>query len=243
MVFVLNEKILRRSLALALLVLLSRLAWADGPVIDKVYHPYVDALENEIELRSIFQDKRDNVDNPKKFYNLSFGRSFGDRFFGEFYLIGAESRAGQFDIDVFELELKWQLTEQGQYAADWGFLFELENEFGRDISEFSVGLLGEREFGRWSGTANFLVIQEWGSDIKDEFETALSLQARYRYSRAFEPALEFYAGQDTRGLGPAFLGRLNIGVRKSLGWEAGVIFGMDKKTPDTTYRFLLEYEF
>ncbi len=69
------------------------------------------------------------------------------------------------------------------------------------------------------GIANLFLIREWGDDIDDEFETAVSLQARYRYSRAFEPALELYAGQDATGIGPVFLGSINIGTRKSLNWD------------------------
>jgi hypothetical protein len=81
------------------------------------------------------------------------------------------------------------------------------------------------------------------NDIADEFETALSLQTRYRYSRAFEPALELYAGPGTLGIGPVILVNANIGVRKSITWEAGLILGIDSQTPDRTFRFLLEYEF
>ncbi|MCH8265369.1 MAG: hypothetical protein IIC10_08220 [Proteobacteria bacterium] len=94
-----------------------------------------------------------------------------------------------------------------------------------------------------SGTANLFLIQEWGDDIRNEFETAASLQFRYRYSRAFEPALEVYAGQDATGIGPVILGKLNLGIRKSLNWEAGVIFGADSGSPDQTFRLLLEFEF
>ncbi|HAU08968.1 MAG TPA: hypothetical protein DCS16_04440, partial [Gammaproteobacteria bacterium] len=106
-----------------------------------------------------------------------------------------------FELSALEFELKWQLTEQGEYSADWGLVFELEHGVEQDLDELSVGLLLEKEFGRWSATANLFAIQEWGEDIKSEFETAFGLQARYRYSRLFEPALEFYLGQDTIGLG------------------------------------------
>jgi len=226
-----------------LAVMTCRLAYGDGAVINKTYHPYVDALENELEYRSIFQDKRDDIDNPSQLHSLSIGTSIGDNFFGELYAIGAKSRAGSFDLESLEVELKWQLTEQGEYAVDWGLLFEFENEIDDDISEFAVGILAEREFGRWSGAANLFLIQEWGDDIDNEFETALTLQARYRYSRVFEPAIELYAGENTRGLGPAFRGNVNVGIRKSINWEAGLIFGLDKDTPDQTFRFLLEFEF
>lgn len=216
---------------------------ADGNIVDKVYHPYVDSLEREIELRSIFQDVEQGSNESKQLHQFSVGKSFGQSFFGEVYLVGVKSQAGGFDLEAFELELKWQLTEQGEYSADWGLLFEYEQEFNQDAHEFTTGLLIEKEFGRWSGTGNLLLIQEWGSDIKDEFETAVALQARYRYTKAFEPALELYAGQDSAGIGPVAMGSAAVGIRKSLHWEAGVIFGLGDNSPDSALRFLLEYEF
>jgi hypothetical protein len=113
----------------------------------------------------------------------------------------------------------------------------------RTPDELSVGLLIEKEFGRWSTTANLFAIQEWGDAIEGEFETAFGLQARYRQSRLFEPALEFYLGQDTVGIGPVLIGATNLGARKSLSWEFGVIAGVSSKSPNSTYRLLLEYEF
>lgn len=218
-------------------------AFADGSAVDKVYHPYVDALESEIELRSVFQNDATKNSNYKELHQMSFGRSFGQALFGEFYLVGEKSPTGNFDLEAFEFELKWQLTEQGEYSADWGLLFEYEQEFSEDIQEFTTGILVEKEFGRFSGTANLLLIQEWGSAIKDEFETAVAMQARYRYSRAFEPGLELYAGQDSAGIGPVMMGSASLGVRKSLRWEAGVVFGLGSDSPDNSFRFLLEYEF
>ena len=44
-------------------------------------------------------------------------------------------------------EAKWQLTEQGQFWADWGFTLRIRKEEGNNIWEFSTGLLFEREWG------------------------------------------------------------------------------------------------
>lgn len=230
-------------LCAAILLLWSGPGVADGIVIDKIYHPYVQPLEQELEWRMIYQDEQASVADNIWLYQLAYGRSFSDRWFAEVYLVGKESDEYSFDIVAYELEAKWQLTEQGEFWADWGMLFELEKEANEDIWEFATAILVEKEWGKWSGTANFYVINEWGSDIKNELETKLGLQARYRYSRLFEPAIEFYSGQDTRGLGPAFLGQLSMGDGKRLRWEFGAIFGMDSKSPNRTLRFLLEFEF
>jgi hypothetical protein len=216
---------------------------ADGVVIDKIYHPYVQPLEREFEWRAIWQNRQPGRPDNLQVYRLGYGQSLGEKWFVEFYLIGANSDAGSFEVGAFELEAQRQLTEQGEYWADWGVVFELEKERGLDAWEFSTGLLAEKEWGRWSGTANLYLLHEWGADIVDETETRLGLQARYRHSPAFEPAIELYSGQDTRGIGPAAMGMVRLGPKRQFRWEAGAIFGLDSKSPDTTLRFLLEFEF
>ena len=219
------------------------IAHADGNVIDKVYHPYVDAMEKELEFRSLFQNLPVTNLLPVQVHQLSLGSAWGNSFFGEAKLVGSKTQQKGFELSAFEFELKWQLTEQGEYSADWGVVFEIEHGVERDLDELSVGLLIEKEFGRWSTTANLFAIQEWGDSIEGEFETVFGLQARYRHARLFEPALEFYLGQNTVGIGPVLIGSANVGARKSLSWEVGVIAGLSNKSPNSTYRVLLEYEF
>jgi hypothetical protein len=221
----------------------SSIVRADGLVVDKIYHPYVDALEKELEVRSVFQDDQPAFNNKAQVHQFSIGTSLSDRLFAEFYLVGGKDRARGFETEAVEAELKWQLTEQGEYSADWGLLFEYENEFRDDIQEFSVGLLAEKEFGNYSGTLNFLMIREWGRGVVSEYETALNSQFRYRYSPKFEPGIEMYIGQNTRAIGPVLQGNITTGIRKLLHWEVGVIFGLDEDSAHETFRLLTEYEF
>ena len=117
-----------KAISITVLLAASGLALADGPVVNKLYHPYVDALENEIEYRGIEQDTYPGTRNLAQLHHLSLGRSFGDRFFAEVNLIGAKNRASGFGLEAWELEFKWQLTEQGEYAIDWGLLAEYEQD-------------------------------------------------------------------------------------------------------------------
>lgn len=229
--------------AILLALLLPLPAAADGMVIDKIYHPYVQPLEQELEGRTSLQDRQPGQPDDLGVYRLAYGRAFGERWFGEVYLVGQRSDEQSFEISAYELEAMRQLTEQGEYWADWAVLFELEKQDGLDIWEFSTGLLAEKEWGKWSGTANLFVSQEWGDEIEDELETAMGLQARYRYSPAIEPAIELYKGDDTFALGPVLLGQIKLQGKQKLGWEAGAIFGLDRASPDMTLRFLLEFEF
>jgi hypothetical protein len=232
-----------RRAALAVGACAGSWCYADGLVVDKVYHPYVDALTTEAEWRSIFQDPQPAIANPAQVHQASLGHSIGMRSFAELYLIGTKDHGNGFNTQALEFELKHQLTEQGEYSADWAVLVEFEKKLNVDVEEFTMGLITEKEFGRFSGAANLFLIEEWGDDINREFETALATQLRYRYRRELEPAIEFYAGQETQALGPVLQGDVRMGVRKNLHWESGVIFGLDSASPDKTLRFLFEYEF
>ena len=216
---------------------------ADGIVTDKIYHPYVQPLEQELEIRLLQQNNQSGIADNTRMYRLAYGRSLSDRLFIEAYLVGQGSSSESLDLQSIEMEIKWQLTEQGEYWADWGVLAELSKGIGNNIYEASIGLIAEKEFGHWSGTTNFIIEQEWGSGIDDELESVFSLQTRYRYSQTLEPGIEFYAGQNSIGVGPVLMGQAKLAGPKKLKWEAGVIFGLDSKSPDTSVRLLFEYEF
>lgn len=216
---------------------------ADGFTVDKVYHPYVQPLEREIEWRSLFINDGDETLDGAQVHRLGVGKSFGERLFGEIYLIGVNNPGSDLDLEAWELELKWQLTEQGEFFADWGLLFEFEKENDNDSQEFGTTLLIEKELRQWTATLNLSAIYEWGDDIRNEWESQLAAQMRYRYSRLFEPAIELYSGETTKGIGPVALGDLRFARGRKLHWELGLIFGLDSDSPDQTLRALLEFEF
>ncbi len=216
---------------------------SDGSFIDKVYHPYVQPHEKEFEWRgSVHKDPDQLKDNIQQ-YRFAYGQSLNERWFAEIYLIGEKNQEQDFKLSAIELEALWQLTEQGEYDQDWGMLFEIEHEWDNDVSEVSSALLIEQQWGKWVATANLYLIYEWGSKIDNELETAMALQGRYRYSKAIEPAIEFYSSDTSEGIGPVLLGSFKLSGRKQIRWEAGVIFGLDNETADQTFKLLLEFEF
>jgi len=223
-------------------LLVSAQSLADGAVVDKIYDPYVYAMERELEYRVIVQnDDKKALDNLQ-IHRLGLGKSWSDRVFSELYLIAVQTNENSFSVDAYELETKWQLTEQGQYWADFGMLFELEWIPG-ETWEYGTTVLISKEWGRWVSTMNAGLNYEWMNDVVSKWETSLSIQARYRLTRSFEPAMELYVGQDTTALGPVIVGNLRTGSRRKLHWEFGVIFGLDSISPNQTFRGLLEFEF
>lgn len=218
-------------------------AFADGAVVDKVYDPYVHVLERELEYRVIVQNDDSDILDDFQIHRLGFGVAWAERWFSELYVIGQKTSTDSLSVKAYEFETKWQLTEQGEYWADWGLLIEVERERHGDAWEVGTTVLISKELGRWVTTMNAGLIYEWIDDVGSEWETTLAIQGRYRLSRGFEPALEFYSGENTRALGPAFVGDIRAGGRKKLHWEVGLIFGLDSDSPDTTFRGLLEFEF
>ena len=59
--------------------------------------------------------------------------AINERWFAELYVIGEELEDQSLELEAYEIEAKWQLTEQGEFAYDWGLLFELEKHHDKDI--------------------------------------------------------------------------------------------------------------
>jgi hypothetical protein len=223
--------------------ILSHGVMADGSTIDKVYHPYVQALEKELEYRAIQQRDDPNSMAITTQHKLGFGAALNERWFTEVYLLGESDANSDLSLSAYELEAKWQISEQGEYAFDWGLLLELEKEHAVDIWEAKAGLLVARDWGRFSGLGNVFLQREWGDAIQDEMEAAASVQLRYRYQSVFEPGIEWYKSQYSQGIGPVFMGNIRTGDLNSVFWHLGFIFGLNDTTANTTVKFHLEYEF
>lgn len=231
---------LRASLTIALL-LYGQLLKADGSTIGKIYTPYVDQLGTEIELQ--LQDETGGVNFEGEKYRLGVGRPIMPMLFAELYVLAQRKSGGDAEVEGYEMELKWQITEQGEYSADYGVMLEVERETERNLWESSVKLLVSKEFGRYTGTLNGALTYETGEHLASEWETSLAAQWRYRYRPGFEPALEYFKGEDTNALGPVISGMFKPGIGKTWRWELGVIWGIDSDSVDRTVKGRLEYEF
>lgn len=230
------------SLRLILCAVLSfsKVVWADGVVVDKVYHPYVLPNETEFEWRLM---SRQTDTNTLLGQRIAFGQSVSDTVMIEGYLVGEKTTDDDFGLQAYELELRWMLTEQGELWADWGVLFEVEKMHASNDWEVTTGLLFEKEFGPTSLTLNFFGIYEWGENIEDEMEVEFRMKYRYRWLPQIQPAIEIYTGENFFGIGPAFMGIQRFNGQKQLKWEAGFITEVSNSGKDHTLRVALEYEF
>jgi hypothetical protein len=214
--------------------------FADGVVVDKVYHPYVLPNEKELEWRMLSHKDDDGNTLAQRF---AYGQSLLEDVMVEVYVVGEEDINGDFGLSAYEIETRWMLTEQGEYWADWGMLFEFEKEHTLDVWEATTGVLFEKEFGKASLAINMFIIYEWGHDIENEMESEFRVQYRYRWLPQFQPAIELYSGEDYVGIGPAFMGIQRYEGQKQLKWEAGFITGLNGDSKDHILRLAIEFEF
>jgi len=217
---------------------------ADGMVVDKVYHPYVLPNEREVEWRLISHQKGTSTDGFNTLgQRFAYGQALSENIMLEGYLVGKRNELGDFSLSAYEIEMRWMLTDQGQYWADWGVLVEIEKEHQANTWELTSGVLIEKEFGRTSLTVNAFIVYEWGEGIINEMETEFRLKYRYRYIEELQPAIELYSGENYLGIGPAFMGIYRFNGQKQLKWEVAFITGLNNESKDHILRAAIEYEF
>ena len=226
--------------AIALCAVFSSNGYADNFTVDKVYHPYVLPFEREFEWRLT---SRQNDDGNVLMQRFSFGHALSEFMILETYLVGARDENEDFGLESYEVELRWMMTEQGRYWADWTTLFELEKQHNTDDWEVKAGILTEKEFGQFSLTTNVSLVYEWGQTVENEWESEFKAKFRYRWIPEVQPGLEVYVAEDFTGVGPAFMGIKRFDRQKQLKWELGFIAGLNGDSKDHTLRMSLEYEF
>ena len=227
-------------LILIILLTFSKLAFADGLVVDKVYHPYVLPNEKEFEWRLM---SRQTEHHSLLGQRVAYGHSVSDTVMIEAYLVGEKTIDDDFGLQAYEVEVRWMLSEQGELWADWGMLFEVEKMHANNDWEVTAGVLFEKEFGRTSLTMNLFGIYEWGENLQDEIEVEFRLKYRYRWLAQLQPAIEIYTGENFFGVGPAFMGIQRFDGQKQLKWEAGFITEVSNSGKEHALRITLEYEF
>jgi len=226
-----------------LLTLLTLDAVASGTSIGKIENPYVQQLERELEYELVSYDDADRQFAKQHRHKLAYGQSISDRLFLEAGISALDVAGQNLEISSYEIEAKYQISEQGEFNNDWGVLFEIEREESINVWEFATTLIVLREWKRWVGTANLTLAYETGRSIDDEIETELAMQLRYRRNAFFEPGIEFYKSESTNSAGPSISGRLRLGGGKKLFWSAATLFTFDSSKQDNTLRFSIEYEF
>lgn len=242
--------------------LLPRIACADY----RVRSPYeIDLGEIEFETNgaTAVDNRPDHMHNSS--YTAEFGTGLTPWWHSEIELgFNRPPGAGQPTLsDQLVLENSFELTQPGEYFADYGFYFE----YGQSItghahaapSEATFGPLIAKDFGRTTVTVNLFLTREFGPDEDTQgLDFTYAAQARWNYKQAISPAFEVYGDAGTIGASPRFsqqqlllgpvavgqigLYQLGLGQAGRFKYELGYLFGATPTTDRGTIRWRFELE-
>jgi high-affinity iron transporter len=245
------------ALILAGLVFAMATGARDAQAGFKVYYPYVEAGELEIEYRPSVTFDGDAAKDDAQKHLLGVGHSLTDWWFVELY--GEwEREAGpgeDTDFAAFELENLFQLTNRGENWADFGVLVEYaRTDSGSSPDELAVSLLASKESGKFQATYNLELAREIGNGAGNDIALAHRFQLKYRLDPAFEPAVEVFGefgpidsmpGFDRQEhyVGPVATGMLPLGDGgMKLKYNAGYLFGVSDAAADGVFKAIIELE-
>ena len=242
----------RRGLTAPALVasalLFSPVAQADPA--SKVHTLEIEEGEVALELRGGQQWWRNNDEDRKR--QLVGGIEYGVTSWWMTELEVGTTRLPNesYKLDEIEWENIFALTERGRYWLDLGLFTELARDHAEGRNAIEIGPMFQKEIDNFQGNLNIIFERQLGSRAEPGAEIGYEWQAKWRLNPRFEPGLQ---GFGTLGrtndfghtmearIGPAFFGQIPAGQGK-LKYDAAVLFGLNKNTPDTTVRFQLELE-
>lgn len=223
---------------------------------DYIYTPAVEHGEREIDLKYGAGLPGAGIERTQG-TSIGLGYGAGEHWFTEIYL--KQERIGSQTAKLAEWENKFQLTEIGEYPVDLGLITELEFPLNANAAnEVGIGPLLQTEFGKVQVNANFIFRRAFGKPDETGTPYATNLfyqwQAMYRGLANLDIGLQGFGGagrwnnwstqsNQPHVAGPAIAGKVLLGGRKSLRYNAGWLFGLSRTAPPHTLRMQLEYEF
>lgn len=239
--------------ALALSCLVSPAPSMAGPA-GYVYSPTVEEGEREIEFKAGTAKMRDGT--RESAYSLGLGLGVNSWWFTEFSGKWHKEPGLQHSFDAWEWENRFQLTPTGKYPVDLGFLFEIERPKDRSEGyEYRWGPLLQADFGtRVQANLNLLVEKHVRAEAAGQAELGYQWQLKYRWHPEFEYGLQGFGdvgpwnhwephSEQPHIAGPALFGKVRVGQKQVIKYNAGLLFGMTDASPRHTLRLQAEYEF
>ena len=222
-----------------------------GPA-DYVFLPAVSYGEREIDFKYGASGKKDEP--TAQAASFGFGYGLKEWWFTEFYVKGAREGSHS-TFDAIEFENKFQLTETGKYPVDVGFIAEFELPHDRsEGNEFRFGPLFQTEFDRVQVNFNPLLTNISRAVEDNGTFFGYQWQVKYRWQEALEFGAQGFGetgkwnhfaptNEQSHRLGPAVFGKVGLGGRQAIVWNAAVLFGVTQESPDWNFRLQAEYEF
>lgn len=214
------------------------------------HSPYVHEGEAKLEVKSAYNvNAHDNEDSWGGEIMAGYGiTSFWETEIG----VGFEGHDDEdTEFNALIWENKFQLAPKGALFVDPGLKIEYAHNLQSGPDELTGKILLGKEIGKFTNLANISVGREVGEDSENDLEYGFAYALSYGYSENFSYGLEWYSAfgtfekdsddwsEQSHSIGPVAYGSFG----HSLGYEAGVLFGVSEHAPDATIKASLEYEF
>ena len=240
-------------LALASLTCLFTNATLAGPS-DYVFTPSVEQGEKEIDFKAGSTKLRDGTRANKESIGLGYGATAW--WFTEAYAIWHKVPGEQHGFDAWEWENKFQLTETGKYPFDLGVILEIERpKDRREGYELKWGPLLQTDLSaKLQANLNILFEKYVRAEVSAKAVMGYQWQLKYRWRPELEIGMQGFGdvggwndwaipSQQLHTAGPAVFGRIRVGDRQSIKYNAALLFGLGNGSPHDTLRMQAEYEF
>lgn len=246
------------AMALGSLAGVARPAHA-GPA-SVIYSPIVEYREWELELKSGVQDWGDREDGERA-AKIALGYGIAPRWGVELEAEYSQTPGHVGHVEEYEFENIFQLTEHGEHWLDMGIFAELEHNRLENVNTAVFGPMFQTETAHTQTNLNVyfkrrlsaLPEGDAGADEEDGARTEIEYQVQWKYNLdvRFQPGLQAFGSlgdpahlrsQELK-IGPALFGVAKLGNGRNLRYNAALMGGLTRETPDTTFRLQLEYEF
>jgi hypothetical protein len=218
-------------------------ARADADAVNIVFHPIVEYGEKEAEVRGFVTHDSDPAKSGDAITKADVAYGITPRWWSELEFVWDKPAQQGTQFAAIATENVFQLTEQGEYFADFGLFAEYERAVHENINEIVLAPIVQKQVGPILATANLFLSREFGTDAESsKLEKTWAAQAIWRGDERFEPGIEYYGAANNGQVGPGLFGTIRFGSNK-LKWQAVALFATTQSAPDETFRWGLEYEF
>ncbi len=213
-----------------------------------VYSPYVTKGQSEIELRASNQMDNQASINGTESFQSSISHAWTSWWKPEIYIASYNRIPGEnLKQAGYEFENTFQLTPEGKYFADTGFLLSYAYKSQQGIpSTIEFGPLFERHDNRFDERVNFIWEKEIGRNADNKYALRTDASLTYYVNREVSPGIEMYLrpADHSYQIGPVLTGEMLSGYKGSeIEYRIGVVLGINKSAPNETVLGSLEYEF
>lgn len=231
---------------------------AAGPA-SVIYSPIVDYREWELELKGgMFNWGRG--DDGERAAKLAVAYGVAPRWRVEVEAEYSQTPGNAARVEEYEFENVFQLTEHGEHWLDAGIFAEFAHNRIENVNTLVLGPMLQKETEHtqtnlnlyWERRLSALPLDDSGAgEAGNRNELKYQVQWKYNLGARFQPGIQAFGSLGSPGrlrsqelsAGPAFFGAASLGNAKSLHYNAAILAGFTHGSPDTTFRFQLEYEF